>query len=129
MFFYLFHFLTEQVEVFAITMSSAMVSWIIPSLTEQQTYYVEYGSDVDSLNLQTDPITSATLLPDESYSVTLNGLDDGTVYYVRVVATFSDVYLYSSTESFATIALRKHHRLSEIFSFTLVSLQLLKVLH
>ena len=99
---------TEQVEVTEVTMSSAVVLWTIPSLTEQQTYYVEYGSSVDSLDLTTDPITSETLLPDESYSVSLTGLDAGTTYYVRVVAIFSDVYLYSSTESFTTIALRKY---------------------
>ena len=88
-------------------MTSAVVSWRVPSLTEQQTYYVEYGSSLDLLDRQTDPISSETLLPNQTYSVTLTGLEAGTVYYIRVVATFSDVSLYSSTESFTTIALRK----------------------
>jgi hypothetical protein len=94
----------EQVMVSGITMTSALVSWTVPSLTEQQMYYVEYGSDADSLSMRTDPIASDSLLDDETYTVTLSGLDDATTYYVRVVATFSDVYLYSSTESFTTIA-------------------------
>ena len=91
----------------AITMTSAIVSWVVPSLTEQQMYYVEYGTEVDSLSLRTDPIASESPLPDQTYTVTLSGLNDGTTYYIRVVAMFTDVYLYSSTESFTTIASRK----------------------
>ena len=93
--------------VSAITMNSATVSWTIPSLTEQQMYYVEYGTDPDSLNLRTDTTASDSLLDGQMYSIPLNGLDDATTYYVRVVATFSDVYLYSTVESFTTIAARK----------------------
>ena len=84
-------------------------------------YYVEYGSDADSLSMRIDPIASDSLLDDETYTVTLSGLDDATTYYVRVVATFSDVYLYSSTESFTTIASRKT-LFSEHYTFNFIQL-------
>ena len=107
--------------VSAITMTSAVVSWTVPSLTVQQMYYVEYGSDADSLNLRTDHIASDSLLDDQTYTATLSALDDGTTYYVRVVATFSDVYLYSSTESFTTIASRKT-LFSQHYTFNFIQL-------
>lgn len=105
---------TEQVVVSSITLNSAVVSWIVPSLTEQQTYYVRYG--VSDLTNVTDSITSGTLLPNQSYSLTLTGLDDATVYYVQVVATFNDIVLYSSTESFRTIERRKQCKSKILFS-------------
>ena len=113
--------LTEQVMVSGITMTSAVVSWTVPSLTEQQMYYVEYGSDADSLNLRTGPIASDSPLDDRTYTATLSALDDATTYYVRVVATFSDVYLYSSTESFTTIAPRKM-LFSQHYTFNFIQL-------
>ena len=93
--------------VSGITMNSATVTWTIPSLTEQQTYFVEYGSSPLDLTLTSESITSQTLLPNETYSVMLNGLDHGTAYYIRVVATFIDITLYSTVETFTTIAMRK----------------------
>ena len=93
--------------VSSITLNSAVVLWIIPSLTEQQMYYVRYGESPGALTLVTDSITSGTLLPNQSYSLTLTELDEATVYYAQVVATFSDMDLYSSIETFRTTEQRK----------------------
>lgn len=100
-----------------ISMNSALVTWTIPTLTEQQTYYVQYGPSPLSLTFTSDTVISDSLLPGQSYSVTLNGLDAGTVYYVKVVATFSDITLYSSIEMFTTIAIRKYERCKNIVCY------------
>ena len=99
--------ITEQVMVSDITINSAVVTWTIPTLTEQQTYYVQYGPSPLNLTFTSNTVTSDSLLPGQSYSVTLNRLDSGTLYYVRVVAQFSNITLYSSIEMFTSIAMRK----------------------
>ena len=104
--------LIEDVSVSEITLTSAVVSWKISSFVELETYTVEYGlisvmlnqvsAIVDSVN-----DTSATNTP---YSITLQGLDVSTVYYLRVKAQYGvgGVYTrYSDVIAFFTQQERK----------------------
>ena len=88
-----------------ITMNSANVSWIVPSVTEPQEYYVLYGVNQIILNLTTDKVqgNSDTSLLNQSYSTILQDLDYGTTYYLLVVTEFGSTTLYSEMISFTTI--------------------------
>ena len=98
-----------DVVVSEITLESAQVTWRVPSLTEQQTYYVRYGTSPAALTLTSETIMSLTTQTDQVYSVALTGLDDATVYYLQVVATFGDITIFSTVESFRTLEQRKHN--------------------
>lgn len=77
---------------------SATVSWTILRFTQQEQYYVEYGTERTNLNMTTDLIQSPmdTSLLNQSYSTDLLGLSPGTVYYVRVVAVYEVIFARSS---------------------------------
>lgn len=102
-----FNTCTEDVFVSNISMDSATVTWTVPSISEQQEYYIQYGLSPELLTTTTDTITSTsnTML----YSLPLTGLNQGTNYYLQVVATFSDITLYSNIVSFRTTEPRKHY--------------------
>ena len=82
-----------------------MVSWIVPSLSTAQDYVVEYGEDEDNLDQSTETISATdTTLLFEVYSISLTGLSQGVIYYVRVATTDADgATFYSEIESFRTI--------------------------
>lgn len=69
---------------------SATVNWRIPSFTTQEEYYVLYGTDPTDLDRRTARISSSavTSLTNQMFSLLIDGLDPGTVYYLRVVAVF-----------------------------------------
>lgn len=53
-----------------------------------------------------DSITvTDTSLTDQMYNVTIDGLSQRVLYYVRVATTANDVTFYSETTSFRTIQL------------------------
>ena len=83
---------------------SAVVSWTVKYVVEQQTYYVVYGSDEDLLNDTSDLIAghTNTSLRDQTYSITLDGLTQGTTYYAVVIASNGFTTLFSDTVSFTT---------------------------
>ena len=97
--------LPGDVIVSNITMNSANVSWIVPSVTEPQEYYVLYGVNQIILNLTTDKVqgNSDTSLLNQSYSTIVQDLDYGTTYYLIVVTEFGSTTLYSEMTSFTTI--------------------------
>lgn len=72
------------------TTDSANVTWRIPSFTTPEEYYVLYGTDPTDLTQRTNRISSSvdTSLINQIFSLNVNGLDSGTVYYLRVVAVF-----------------------------------------
>lgn len=89
-----------MVTVSDITETEARISWNIPSFVEQEEYIVEYGLTAAALDFESsivDSITdiSTTFYP---YDVVLEGLNNGTQYFFRVVARFGtgDVYVRSS---------------------------------
>ena len=71
---------------------SAIVSWTILRFTQQEQYYVEYGTDPDNLAQRTDPISSPvdTSVVNMMYTTSLE-LNPGTIYYLRVVAVFNTI--------------------------------------
>ena len=87
-----------------ITSSSATITWTVASLSQQQEYYVDYGTDEDTLDQRSTTVTSSadTTLTDQDYTVSLSGLTLGTTYYIQVVATFGDFTLESDISSFTT---------------------------
>ena len=72
------------------TTNSATVTWRIPSFTTQEDYYVLYSKDPANLDQRTNPIPSVsdTTVTNHEYELTVDGLDSGSVYYLRVVAVF-----------------------------------------
>lgn len=74
---------------------------------------MEYGEDEDDLDMSTDPISvTDTSLLFEMYSITLEGLSQGVLYYVRVATTDTEgATFYSETESFRTIQSSKDNKL------------------
>lgn len=89
----------------SITHNSATITWTVPFLSSPQEYTVEYGVDEDNLNETSDTLSeSDTTLTDETYSIVLNGLMRGALYYARVSTTNAgNVTFYSETTSFRTI--------------------------
>ena len=59
-----------------------------------EAYYVEYGTDPDNLDFISDILYSPlnTSLVNQTYQVNLQGLNIGTIYYLRVVAVFNEVF-------------------------------------
>ena len=76
------------------TTNSASVTWRIPSFTTQEDYYVLYGSDPANLDQRTNPIPSVsdTTVINQVYELTVDGLNSGSVYYLRVVAVFNILF-------------------------------------
>ena len=95
----------EDVSISNITGNSAVVSWTVASISSPQDYVVEYGEDEGSLTEMSETRSvSDTSLTDQMYSVTLSGLTQGILYYVRVATTNAgNVTFYSETISFRTV--------------------------
>ena len=95
---------TEDITVSDITNSSATITWTVVSLSQQQQYYVDYGTNEDALDQRSGTVTSSddTSLINQNHSVFLSGLSLGTVYYIQVVATFEVYTLKSDISSFIT---------------------------
>ena len=93
---------TEDVTPSNVTLTTATVSWVIPSFLFQEDYIIEYGTDPRNLNMATDPIPSPsnTSLTNVMFSTTLSGLNDSTVYYLRVAAVYNEVFTRYSEQAY-----------------------------
>ena len=91
-------------EVLEITHASAVVSWTVEYALEEQLYYVVYGSDEETLNQTSYSVIGSASLTNQTYNITLDGLRNGTTYYIIVIASFDFTILFSDTVSFMTIA-------------------------
>jgi len=100
----LLYICAENVTVSDITSYSATITWTVTSLSQQQQYYVDYGTDEDALDQSSGTVTSSddTSLTNQNYSVSLSGLSLNTAYYIQVVATFGFSTLKSGISSFTT---------------------------
>ena len=94
----------ENVTVSNITSFSAIITWTVASLSQQQQYYVDYGTDEEVLGQSSGAVMSSddTSLTNQNYSVSLSGLSLNTTYYIQVVATFGVYILKSGISSFTT---------------------------
>ena len=91
-----------NVVVSDITEESALVSWRVPSVPEPQEYYLSYGTNQNNLTYTTDRVQGNSNAS-QMYSISLQNLESGTVYYLVVVSEFGTTSLYSDIESFTTL--------------------------
>lgn len=91
----------DDVTILNVLLDSATVSWMIPSFSMPEQYHVEYGTDPSSLDQVSDILSSPvnTSLVNQAYQVNLQGLNTGTIYYLRVVAVFDEIFKRCSDES------------------------------
>ena len=91
-------------------LTSVNVSWVVPYLEEEEEYYIIYGLDSDELDMFSDSILSVsdTNLENQTYSLRVEGLDAGTIYFAQVVAAFgtngeferySDIFVFRTKEN------------------------------
>ena len=87
-----------------ITLNSAVVQWIVASIAEEQEYTLYYDTDPADLNSAGNRSSGSDItVTDAVYELTLDGLTQGTMYYVQVVSTFGIYTLRSELVSFSTI--------------------------
>ena len=84
------------------TLNSTTIQWVVAFIGDQQNYTVVYGTTEGNLEFSLDPITSAGSGM-QTYAVTLEGLAQGTTYYVQIVSTFGVHILTSDIISFRTL--------------------------
>ena len=91
-----YHFPLDEIQLSALRTDSVNVSWTIPEFVEAEEYIVEYGTDSDDLTLMSSTVSSSndTTLVNQTYSVLLEELAMGTIYYVRVLAQYGAYGLY-----------------------------------
>ena len=91
-------------EVLDINVTSAVISWTVEYVLEQQQYYLLYGFDETTLNETSYSIlgNSNTSFKDLTNNITLDGLTTGDTYYVVIVASYGFTTLYSEPVSFTT---------------------------
>ena len=92
----------------AIHTDSVTVNWTISGFTQSEQYIVMYGINSDTLNLTSSTINSSNdiSLVNKTYSTSLEGLQDGTIYYARILAQFGInglVKRYSKLFAFRTL--------------------------
>lgn len=71
-------------------------------------YILQYGTESDNLNLTSSTVDSVTdtTLQNQTYSVVLDDLEEGTIYYVQVLAQYGFGNLfkrYSDVIAFRTL--------------------------
>ena len=89
---------------------SSMIQWTVPIIAyTPETYVVNYGTSMSSLNMMSNPAQNGSDFEavDQVFSVELTGLVDSTTYFYRVVATNGQGSTSSVIESFTTTILRK----------------------
>lgn len=90
-----------------VKLTSVNISWTVPYIVEEEEYYIIYGVESDELDMTSDsiPSVSDTSLENQTYSLYVEGLKSGTVYYAQVVAAFGmsgEFKRYSDTFVFRT---------------------------
>ena len=91
---------------------SATIQWTVPLIAfTPETYVVHYGTNMGSLNVMSDPVESGDDFEEENtlFTVQLNGLHPGTMYYCQVSATNSNASTLSDIELFQTGDQRKFY--------------------
>ena len=72
----------------------------------QETYTIQYGTDLNSLDSESEIVSSSTDISEvnATYTIQLDGLLSATVYYFQVAATYEVVFTrYSEVSSFRTL--------------------------
>ena len=90
--------------------TSFMIQWTLPIISyTPETYVVNYGTSMSSLDTMSDPVQSGNDFEavNQAFSVELTGLVDTTTYFYQVVATNGQGSTSSAIQSFNTTILRK----------------------
>ena len=92
---------------YEIGLKSINISFTVPYLLEEEEYYIVYGFNSDELYSTSDsiPSVSNTSLENQTYTIFLEGLEVGTIYFAQVVAEFGvsgEFKRYSDTFVFRT---------------------------
>ena len=90
--------------------TSSMIQWTVPIIPyTPETYVVNYGTSMSSLDMMSDPLQSGSDFEavDQVFSVELTGLVDTTTYYYHVVATNEQGSTSSVIQNLTTTILRK----------------------
>ena len=100
------------------TGSTAIITWIIPYIeyTSEQ-YTVFYGESPDGLDLSTTPIPSYSdiTLENQTYTVSLTGLDAVTTYYFLVQSENSELSANTQVMSFTTTEAGNHKEIERVW--------------
>ena len=93
-----------------ITQSTVTVSWVVPYTPTSQQYLIEYGVQFTALDQSWGSLNSSANISEtnQEYTVTLEGLTQGTVYHVRISSTFGYNRIYSELKSFHTLEPRMY---------------------
>ena len=89
---------------------SSMIQWTVPIIAyTPETYVVNYGTSMSSLDVTNDPVESGSDFEavDQVFTVELTGLVDTTTYYYQVVATNEQGSASSVIQNLTTTILRK----------------------
>ena len=80
----------DNVKLSMLKITSVNITWTIPSIAEMEEYIVQYGVESDNLNLTSSTVDSVsdTTLENQTYSVVLDQLKNGTIYYAQVLAQY-----------------------------------------
>ena len=96
---------TENVQISNTTITAVTLSWVVPYTPTLQHYSVVYGVQQNTLNQSWGLLNSSSNITqtNQEYNMTIEGLTQGTVYYVRVSSTFGYNRIYSEWTSFLTL--------------------------
>lgn len=95
-------FVVENVVISDIDLNSVTVSWVVPSTPAFQQYTIQYGLEPNVFDLSSGLISSREGI-NQQYSTTVDGLTQGTDYYLRVSSTFDYNVIYSDVVTFTTL--------------------------
>lgn len=92
---------------YEVGLTSINISFTVPYFLEEEEYYIIYGFNSDELYSTTDSILSGsdTSLENQTYTIPIEGLEAGTIYFAQVVAAFGvsgEFKRYSDTFVFRT---------------------------
>lgn len=99
-----------DVTEYEVGLTSINISFTVPYFLEEEEYYIIYGFNSDELYLTSDTILSVsdTSLENQTYTIRIEGLEAGTIYFAHVVAAFgvsgefrrySDAFVFRTKEN------------------------------
>ena len=97
-----FLYLQRTSKSVALNLHSRLSPGLYPTSPEQQAYTVRYGLEPNVLDLTWGLLISSQA-ENQTYSITVQGLTQGTDYYFRVSSTFGYSIIYSDLVSFTTL--------------------------
>ena len=116
---------TENLQLSNITLSTVTVSWVVPYTPTSQQYSIMYGVQANALDQSWGLLNSLSDITEtnQEYTMTVEGLTHGTVYFIRVSSTFGHNRIYSEQISFLTLDPRMYTMLKFNIGITVLIIQ------